>query len=53
MSYYLVVADDPEFMEIEGPFKNKDDLLEALGFKLEFIIFDTKREAKEYLYGET
>jgi hypothetical protein len=49
MSYYLVVDDDPEFMEIEGPYKNKDDLLDALASKIDFIVFTTKREAKEYL----
>jgi hypothetical protein len=49
MSYYLVVEDDPEFIEIEGPFSNKDELIQALGFKIEFTVFNTKREAKEFL----
>jgi hypothetical protein len=49
MSYYLVVDDEPEFRKIEGPFRNKDELIQALGFKIQFTIFDTKREAREYL----
>tara|TARA_Y100000004_G_C8952180_1_gene429076 strand:+ start:1211 stop:1369 length:159 start_codon:yes stop_codon:yes gene_type:complete len=49
MSYYLVVDDDPEFIKIEGPYRNKDDLLNALASKFGFTIFDTKREAREYL----
>ena len=49
MSYYLVVDDESEFVEIEGPYRNKDDLLDALATKMEFTIFTTKREAREYI----
>jgi len=49
MSYYLIVSDDPEFMKIEGPYRNKDDLIDALATKIEFNVFDTKTKAREYL----
>jgi hypothetical protein len=44
MAYYLVVDND-----IRGPYTNKDQVIQALGFIVEFYLADSKREAKEYL----
>jgi hypothetical protein len=30
MSYYFVADDEPEFMRVQGPYRNKDDLIDAL-----------------------
>jgi hypothetical protein len=44
MAYYLVLDDD-----IRGPYTNKDQVIQALGFIVEFYLFDSKREAKEFV----
>jgi hypothetical protein len=34
--------------EVRGPFTNKDQIIRELNSVVNFILFDTKREAKEY-----
>ncbi len=49
MSYYFVVDDDPEFLTIKGPYRNKDDLLDGLNDSFGFTVFDRKKDAQEFI----
>jgi len=49
VSYYLVLDDDREFQEVRGPYRNKDDLIEALNQSFGFTVFERKSDAKEYI----
>ena len=49
MSYYLVLDDDPEFMEIRGPYRNKDELIEGLNQAFGFTVFERKKDAIDYI----
>jgi len=49
MSYYFVLDDEKEFMTVQGPYSNKDNLIEGLNQSFGFVVFDSKREAKDYI----
>ena len=34
--------------DVRGPFTNKDQIINELGYVVEFTLFNTKREAKEW-----
>ena len=51
MSYYIipnVEPDDPRFVELDGPYRNKDEVIQALELIANSAVFDSKREAREY-----
>ena len=49
MSYYFVVDDEPEFMRVQGPYSNKDDLIDGLNQSFGFTVFTRKNDAREYI----
>ena len=49
MPTYMVLEGDDE---VRGPFTNKDQIINELSSVVSFILFDTKREAKEYTEDE-
>jgi hypothetical protein len=52
MSYYIipdVEPDDPRFVELDGPYTNKDQVIEALALIANSAIFNSKKEARKYI----
>ena len=52
MSYYIipnVEPDDPRFVELDGPYRNKDEVIDALALIANSAIFNSKREARQYI----
>ena len=49
MSYYIIPDVEDFDREIEGPYKNKDKVIEALELIANSAVFNSKREAREYL----
>ena len=51
MSYYIIpnVEEEPEFVTINGPYKNKDQVIAALESIANAGVFDSKREARNYI----
>ena len=52
MSYYIIPdiePDDPRFVELDGPYRNKDEVIEALALIANSAIFNSKREARQYI----
>jgi len=48
MSYYIIPdVEDPD-REIDGPYRNKDEVIQALELIADSLVFDSKREAREY-----
>ena len=49
MAYYIIPdVEDPD-REINGPYRNKDEVIEALELIANSVVFNSKREAREYL----
>jgi len=49
MSYYIVPdVEDPD-RPIDGPYRNKDQVISALELIANSAVFDSKKEAKEFL----
>ena len=49
MSYYIIPdVEDPD-REIDGPYRNKDEVIEALSVIANAGVFDTKTEARKYI----
>ena len=51
MSYYIIPdiePEDPRFVELDGPYKNKDDVIEALEVIANAGVFMSKKEALQY-----
>ena len=47
MAYYIIPdVEDPD-REINGPYRNKDEVIEALELIANSAVFDSKREARE------
>jgi len=51
MSYYIIPdkEEDPEFAVIQGPYKNKDEVIFALEIIGNSAVFNSKQEAREYI----
>ena len=50
MSYYIISdVEDIEFARLQGPYTNKDQVIAALELISNAGVFNSKREAKEYL----
>ena len=52
MSYYIIPdkeSEDPRFAELDGPYRNKDEVIEALSVIANAGVFDTKTEARKYI----
>ena len=51
MSYYIIpnIEEEPEFARIDGPYRNREEVIEALALIANAGVFDTKKEAKDYL----
>jgi len=51
MSYYIVPDVEAEEMDfrIDGPYKNKDQVIDALSLIGNSAVFDSKQEAKEFI----
>ena len=52
MSYYIIPdiePEDPRFVELDGPYRNKDEVIEALSVIANAGVFDTKTEARKYI----
>ena len=48
MAYYIIPdVEDPD-REINGPYRNKDEVIEALELIANSAVFDSKREARKY-----
>ena len=50
MSYYIIPDIEPEVLpaELDGPYKNKDDVIEALEVIANAGVFMSKKEALQY-----
>ena len=49
MSYYIIPDIESEFERIDGPYKNKDEVIAALELIANAAVFNSRKEAKEYL----
>ena len=50
MSYYIISdIEDIEFARLQGPYTNKDQVIAALELISNAGVFNSKREAKEYI----
>jgi len=50
MSYYIIPdIEADEFIQIDGPYKNREQVISALELIANAAVFDSKREAKEYI----
>ena len=52
MAYYIIPdiePEDPRFVELDGPYKNKDEVIEALSVIANSGVFTTKKRAREYI----
>ena len=50
MSYYIISdIEDIEFARLQGPYTNKNQVIAALELISNAGVFNSKREAKEYL----
>ena len=48
MSYYIIPdVEDPD-RPIDGPYRNKDEVIDALSLLANSVVFDNKRDAREY-----
>jgi hypothetical protein len=51
MAYYIIPDIEPEdsqFVELDGPYKNKDEVIEALEVIANAGVFMSKKEALQY-----
>jgi len=48
MSYYIIPDVEDSDREIDGPYRNKDQVIDALSLIANSAVLDSKREAKEY-----
>lgn len=49
MSYYIVPDIEAEDFTIDGPYKNKDEVIDALSLIANSAVFDRKQDAKEFI----